>query len=409
MILIIAFFSSAYFSGTETALISVSRVKLEIWIKRGIKSAGKIYTLLNDIEHVLITTLVGTNIAVIAASSLMTFYLEKVMNGFWIVAVSSSILLIFGEIIPKTFARDRAANILRYTVYIFVVFKYLFYPITVLINWLSSRLLKSIKFEAEKKETILTRQYLDSLVKQGSVTGTINKTDSSLISRFLLSGNMKVGKIMVPRTEVEIIKINDSVSSVIKKFNNTGLSRLPVIKDSIDDIAGIVFAKDIIIRRPAEIKEILRDPYFVPETSTLLDVFKQMQLRKESAAIVVDEYGGVEGFVTMEDIVEEFLGDIYDEFDEDEFLFRNIKKDSIEVKAKIEIDELNEKFSFNLPVGEYQSLGGLLMAKAGKIPKRGEEIDLESCTVKVISGSRKKINWVRIKRKKKSILSEEKN
>jgi len=397
--LIIAFISSAFFSGTETALISVNRIKLEIWIKRGVKGAERIYGFLGNIEASLITTLVGTNIAVIAASTLMTFYLKKVLSGFWIAAVSSAILLLVGEILPKTFARDRAASILRYTMYPFIFFRWLLFPLTTLIKWLSSALLKSFTAERTKRETILTRTYLGKLVREGSNAGAVNERESSIISKFISYGNKEIRKIMIPRTEVEAVHIDEPIKNVIEVLENSGFSRIPVIKDQVDDIAGIITAKDVILNNPENIEDVLRKAYFVPETSTIIDTFRQMQNNKESIAIVVDEYGGVAGLVTLEDIVEEFFGEINDEYDEDEVLFRNITPNSAEVKAKIDIKDLNDKLNLNLPLGDYQSLGGFLMAKAGRIPRPKEIVSLSTCTATIISGSRKNINWVRIEKK----------
>ena len=377
----------------------MSRIKLEVWARRGIRRAGLITRQLLYLESGLIATLIGNNLAVIAASSLMAFYLGRVMNGFWIVAVSSSILLLFGEILPKSFARDRSANILRFTVYIFIFFKYIFHPATKLISWLSATLLRSFKTERTRRDTLLTRQYLGSLVIQGTHAGAVNEIDSSIISKFIAHGNKRVRKIMVPRTEVQTVPVSADISEVIELFEQTGFSRIPVVEEHIDDVKGMITAKDVLISRPGDITDILRKCFFVPEVSTILDAFKQMQEAKESSAIVVDEYGGVSGLVSMEDIVEEFLGEIYDEYDEDEIFFRNVTPVSVEVKAKSEIQDLNEKFSLGLPKSEYQSLGGLLMDRAGKIPKRGEVIDLETCTVTVVSGSRKRINWVRIEKK----------
>ena len=222
-----------------------------------------------------------------------------------------------------------------------------------------------------------------------------------MISRFIQRGNQNIRDIMVPRTEMTVASFDATTRSLFKIFEKTGYSRLPVIGSDLDDVKGMILAKDLLIEKPFQLRKHIRDILFVPGIRNVASLLKEMRIKGNSMAIVVDEYGGTAGLVTIEDLVEEFFGDIQDEFDEENEFYRNIQKNQIDVRAKISIQALNERFALNIPEGEYQSLGGFLSEKLGHIPRRGEKVDLPLCVITIISTSRNKVNWVRIIRKKK--------
>ena len=220
-----------------------------------------------------------------------------------------------------------------------------------------------------------------------------------MISRFILRGNQSIKEIMVPRTEMTVVPDGTKVQSLVNMFEKTGYSRLPVIGENMDEVKGMILAKDLLLEKPFYLKRHIREILFIPETQTVASLLKEMQSRGISMAIVVDEYGGTAGLVTIEDVVEEFFGDIQDEYDEESQWYRNIQKNQIDVQAKISIEELNERFTLNIPEGDYQSFGGFLVKHLGHIPKRGEKVDLDTCTIVIVSTQRTRVNWVRIVRK----------
>ncbi len=398
-LLLITFFLSAFFSGTETALISTSRIKLEILVRRNVHSARQALAFIEDPEQFLATTLVGNNIAMVAASSLLALYLKPYLNGFLITAVSSLALLFFGEILPKSIARDKAMTYTIRATYLLRPFSTLFYPLIWSVMRISQFLLYVFGLRQNSVKQFFTRKDLELLTREGEKVGLVAPEERSLISRMILRGNQKVREVMIPRTDITAVKLKKSVNEVVKLFERTGHSRLPVIGKSMDHVVGIVTARDIMLEKPAALKDILRDVYFVPDTARIAQLFTSMQDRGNGLAIAVDEYGGTAGLITMEDIVEEFFGDIYDEFDEEDSLYRKITPQQIDVKAQIHVSELNERFHLQLPEGEYHTLGGFLMDQLGHIPKRGERLLWTTCKLIVLSAYRKKVNWVRIIRK----------
>ena len=393
-----ALLCSAFFSGAETAIISARRIQLEVWVRRGVRGARKAHEFLHYPERFLTTTLVGTNIANVAASSLMAFYLERYLSGFAITAVSVLVLLFFGESLPKSIARERATSFTLRASFFLRFFYRVLYPLIWTVMKLSQWLLKILGLEGGSVKRFFTREDLDLLVQEGERAGIVNAEERRLISRFIIRGNEKARDVMIPRTEMAVVKMDEAMGKVSRVFEKTGYSRLPVMGKSIDEIVGMVTVRDFLLEKPDRIKRILRSVLFVPESRNIASLLREMQKKRMGLAIVVDEYGGTSGLVTLEDIVEEYFGEIFDEADVEENLYRKIGPRQIDVKARVQIEEMNRRFGLHLPEGEYQTLGGLLMERLGHIPKRGEKVDLSDCTIVVLSVFKKRVEWVRILR-----------
>jgi putative hemolysin len=400
---LIALVSSAFFSGAETAMISARRMKLEVWLRRKKRGAKQAYRFLQRPERLLTTTLVGTNIAVVAASFIMAIYLEPYFNGFVIAAISSVFLLLFGEILPKSLARERATGFTVFASPFLRFFYILFFPLIWGVIGISHLFLRNLGMKGESVRRFFTRKDLELLIREGEKIEIINKKERSLISRLILRGNQKIQDIMIPRTEIVTIKKDTSIPEAAKLFEKTGYSRLPVIGEDIDDILGIVTVKDILLKNPKTIGEVLRQPLFVPEISRMGSLLKKLKEEHMGIAIAVDEYGGIAGLVSLEDIVEEFFGDIHDEYDEEASLYRKISSHQMDVNAKIKIEEINQRFKIHLPEGNYQTLSGYLLEELGHIPRRGERLETDFCILTVLSSTRKRVNWVRIVRKNKAL------
>ncbi len=395
ILFIAALFLAAFFSGSETALTTARKIQIEVWIKQGLRGASHALRFLEHPEHFLTTTLVGTNIAVVAASSTMAYMLESKLSGVLITAISASIILFFGEILPKSIARERAG---RYSVKAtpFLHFFYiLLYPVITVILFISKFFLRILGMESGSVSQFFSRKDLELLVRETEKTGEVDIEQRGLISRLILRGNRKVREIMIPRTAITALPLQEKPASAADFFMKTGYSRIPVYETDIDEIAGMITAKDILLKKPRSLKTILRPVHFTPETRMIAGLLREMQDKRTHLAIVVDEYGGTAGMVTLEDIVEEFFGEIQDEHDEDLALYRNINLKRIDVNASAHVSELNERLRLNLPSGEYLTLGGFLMEKMGRIPKPGEKLELEECDIRIRSVSHKRIGWVR--------------
>ncbi|MBN1779721.1 HlyC/CorC family transporter [bacterium] len=387
---------SAFFSGTETAFISASQVKVEVWVRQKIWGAAITLKFLENPEKFLITTLIGNNIAMVAASTLMAFYLEPYFQGISITAISALLLLTFGEILPKSFSSEQATAVSIRVSHLLRIMYFLLYPFIVTTRVMTHWMMDRLGFDKEQTRQVFSRKDMDRLVREGSRSGVMKQDEQDLISRFILRGDFRLRDVMVHRTEIVAIQLQDSIQTVRQVFEKTGYSRLPVMDDSIDDIVGFVTALDLIFKRPGNVKQILRKIRFVPGSRKIASFFSEIQDQPIDIAVVVDEYGGTAGLVTLEDIVEEFFGDIQDEYDEDLDLYRTITEKQIDVNARIEIHEINAQHHLMIPEGEYNTLGGFIMKELGHIPRRSEKIELPHCTLTVLSATRRMVKWVRI-------------
>ncbi|HHS13142.1 MAG TPA: HlyC/CorC family transporter [bacterium] len=400
LLLITAFALSAFFSGTETAFVSARRITLEIWKRQGSRAAQRTLHFLGKPHQYLSTTLVGNNIAVVLVSSLMAVILHPYFSGFYITLITSSALLLFGEILPKELARHRPT---RYSVKVTLFlrfFYFLFYPVAWSVMNLASLILKLFGLSQETVRHFFTREDLDILVSEGEKSGLVNRDERSMISRFLLRGGYKVRDVMVPRTEMAVVRKKDSVKTAVRKLIKTGFSRLPVIEGSIDHIAGLIYAMDLINLKPKTLSPIIRETLFVPESLIIGKCLRTMQSHGATMAVVVDEHGGTAGLVTIEDIIEEFFGEIHDEFDSEKKWYRKTGPATIEVNAMVELNRLNETFHLDLKPGDYQTLGGFLIHQAGRIPRRNEIIAFGHVQFRILSCTRRRIQRVRIELEK---------
>lgn len=403
ILLLVAFIFSAFFSGVETALISARRIQVEIWKKK--KKAGSKQALhtLRHPETYLVTTLVGNNIAMVTTSSLMALYLEPYFSGIVITLITATILLIAGEILPKSFARDKASSMLLWSSNILHVIYILLYPFIYCITGFSQFLLKMMGIPKQDLKSFFSRKDMELLIHESDIERVVGQEEKQIISRMVLKGNLKVKDIMIPRTEIIGMSISESVKDAVQLFEKSGISRLVLFGDDLDEVVGMIHAKDILLQEPESLVAIQREILFVPETLNIGECLEELRSKEIRMAIVVDEYGGTAGLVTLEDIIEEYLGDILDEFDNENQLIRNRTENNVEIHARIEIGEFNEFLSLNIPQGDYQTLGGYILDRLGKIPRTGETFQFPFGVIKVVSATKKRINWIQIKLKKTEI------
>ena len=398
-LIFICFILSALFSGSETALISASRIKIEVWQRQNRWGAQNALNFYKDPSRYLSTTLVGNSIAVVAVSSLMAVSFESVFSGFQITVISSLFLLFFGEILPKSIARDKANSLFIYVCFILSVFYWLLWPLIVVISWLSSMVITLFGQKRDTVQRVFSRKDLNYLLQREQRSGTLGVEEIEMISKLVLKGNKNVHEIMIPRTEITAIKKAATITTLARHIKKTGFSRIPVYEKTMDKILGMVTAKDVVLESPQKILDILRPVLFVPETRTIASVLTELKDKQMAMAIVIDEYGGTEGLVTLEDCLEAFVGDIQDEHDADDVYFRNETVDQVDVHSRTPIDVLNEHLGDLLPDGDYQTVSGFLFERLGHIPKRGERLEEEKCFVEILSASTNKVHWVRLTRK----------
>ena len=389
---------SFYFSGTETALVSVNRVRVELWRRRKLPFAGLVHRFLKKPEVFLYTTLVGNNIANIAFASFATVYFYDVLRlgpGLgWVVVFS--LTLIFGEIFPKTLFRSFADLLARYIALPLEGFYYLFSPMIFLVSRVSELLLSLLGHQTTELKEFFTRRDIEVLLQetQSSLPHT-QEEESELISRALEWRNLRVRDIMVPRTQIVAVPETMTIKELIQVFRKHGFTRLPVFRDRLDNIIGLVHVKDL-FKYPRHMQEILREVLFVPETKRVSELLQEFRKNTMSMAIVIDEYGGTAGLVTLEDLLEHLFGDITDEHDETELMIRRLGNHVYSVNALINIEDLNEALHLNLPEGDYETLAGFLLQRLGHIPKRDEVLEYQGIRFVITRATRRQVQRVRI-------------
>ncbi len=402
---------SAFFSGMEIAFVSANKLRIELDKKQQVFPSGILNIFSKNPSQYITTMLIGNNIVLVIYSIVFaklmepTFFLitqNKAIILLLQTLFSTFLILLFGEFLPKTIFRINPNRTLR----LFAVPVYIFYLIIYPIARFSVKL-SNIIIRVVFRVRILKAQHLsigkidlDHLVndtQREDMESHELKHDVKIFQNALDFSNIKLRECSVPRTEIEAVEINDSVEILKQKFIDTGYSKILIYQDSIDNIIGFAHSIDL-FEKPEQIKTMVRKIPIVPETmpaNKLLGLFIQ---NKKSMALVVDEFGGTAGIVTMEDILEEIVGDIQDEHDTNDLEEKQLSATEYRFSGRLEIDNLNSKYSFNLPASDdYETLAGLILKYHGSIPKVNDLITIEPFNFKIIKATHTKIELVHLK------------
>jgi putative hemolysin len=394
---------SAFFSGSEAALFSLNTVQVERLRERGGVLGRLIASILQRPTNLIITFLVGNEIvnvalAVTATSLALILYGD---GGEYIAIVATTIiLLLFGEVTPKSLAVRYPEHVSRLVAWPIQVFAYVITPL----RWALRKLVDAVMGEhAERPISLITADEFKTLVEISEDEGIIDQEERNLIQRVFEFGGHRVSEIMTPRTDIFALEVSEPLTAALSKIKDNRFSRIPVYEGSIDQIIGILYAKDLLpySRHPeleVKVRDLLHPVFFVPESKRIDDLLREFQRNKVHMAIVVDEYGGVSGLVTMEDALEELVGEIVDEFDIEEILCRQIDSQTYVVSARLPLDEFNEKLGVSIPREDADTIGGHVFHLFGKLPKRGESVSASGLTFTIehIKGTR--ILEIRVRR-----------
>ncbi|HEY4643330.1 MAG TPA: hemolysin family protein [Bacteroidota bacterium] len=388
---------SAFFSGSEIAFVVANRLKLEVRARKKMLGARSTLELANKPEKFLTTALVGTNVAEVAYASIFAVYLKYLfgVDDITVLILVSVSTLLIGEIIPKSIFREFADSVVVYSGIFLKVADYILYPL-VRISSLASRSLVSLfRIESTQVSTFFTKQDMDLIVKESVEVGLVKREDRVFISRVFELGEQLVREVMIPRTEIVAVEKGASMKEIQELFVSSGFSKIPAYDETLDRIIGVIHARDL-FRKPKTLKQVLREVMFVPESKKTTDLLREFREKKMRLAIVVDEFGGTAGLVTVEDVVEELLGEIHDEFDVEESIYRKLSSDTYLLSGRIEIDFVNEKFGIGIPKGDYETLAGYVMSKIGKIPSEGEEYAVDQFRIVVMKSSETKLDLLKL-------------
>ena len=391
-VLLIAF--SAFFSGMEAALLSVSRIKLESMATKGSKIAQKILDLKKNPEKFISPIVLGNNFVNILASVLATYFsviiakthnLSTTTSLTITTVILTVVIVIFGEMIPKSVAAYNPEKFSLSFFYIFSFFWLVLFPFAWLLSEISKGFLLLFGIKRNVKTVFKNPEELIMMLHLGKEEGIIEKSEEKMIFSIFEFGDTLVREVMTPRVDMVTVPINARLDEILRIIVESNHSRIPVYKGKIDNIVGILYIKDLFKlflsgkdKEKINLKDILRPAYFVPETKRVDELFKEMQKKKIQIAIVFDEYGGVSGLVTMEDLLEEIVGEIQDEYEVEEKSFQKIGNNAYLVSGMMSIDDFNDEFNANLSDEEADTIGGIILEKLGRLPRPGEEIDVEN-------------------------------
>lgn len=403
IIILVFILLSAFFSGMEIAFVSANKMHIELEKKRD----GFIPIILTKITQksskFITTMLVGNNISLVIYSYYMGQFILRFLpvnnlNELTVLLIqtiiSTLIILVTAEFLPKAIFRIYSNEVLKIFALPVYFFYNLFHLFSEFITAISDFFLKVFfKTDAEEQQTEFSKEELGYYINEQLETGNDDDELDSEIQIFqnaLIFQNVKAREIMVPRTEIVALEIHESVTKLKKLFIDTGLSKILVYKNSLDDVVGYVNAFEL-FKKPKTVKSILLPLEIVPESMMINDILNTLMKKRKSVAVVVDEYGGTSGMITVEDIVEELFGEIEDEHDSQVFLEERISEKEFNFSARLEIDYLNEEYNLNIPKSEaYETLGGFIIEHTENIPEENEVIEIETYKFKIkkISGAK---------------------
>ncbi|HLH63017.1 MAG TPA: hemolysin family protein [Ktedonobacteraceae bacterium] len=407
-VLILALILAGMASAAETAFTSISRIKLKNQVEEGDRKAAQIDRLINQPNILLSTILIVNNVAVIVASSMATIlalHFSATLGELISTILTSLVVLIFCEITPKTAAVQNPLRWARMLIDPVRGAAWLLRPIVWALSGITNALVRLLGGQIKHRGPFVTEEELRLLVTVGEEEGVLEEEETDMINSIFEFADTTVREVMIPRIDMVTLPSTATVDEAVDLALQGGFSRIPVYEESvgIDEIIGILYTKDM-LRQLREghntlpIRELVRPAYFVPETKKLDDLLHEIRQRRVHMVIVVDEYGSVAGLVTIEDLVEEIVGDIQDEYDREEVLFERVNESEYIFDAKISIDDFNEVMDTNLENEYYDTLGGFLYDKLDKIPVAGDTITHENITYTVLATRGRRITKVRVVR-----------
>jgi len=397
IILIILLILSAFFSSSEIAFVVANRIKIEIRARKNNVSAKNAKFFVKNPQIFFSTILIANNIVNIAFASLATIYLTRQFqfNDFEILLVSTTLLLIIGEIIPKYVARESADLMFSILSVPVRFFTFLLYPFVKITSSISSLLIRRKELDKEETHQLFDKDDFHMLLNESSEAGVVDERESGIINKIIDLRDQKVYECMTPRTDIEGIEIRSTIKETLKILIDSGYSKLPVYEENLDNIKGFIIAKDL-FKNPESIGIILRDIIFVPETKKTLEMLNELLDNSVSIAVVVDEFGGTAGIITVEDIIEEMLGEIRDEYDEEEVISKKINENTYVFSGKLEIDRIVEEFNLELPEGDYETIAGYITSELGRIPSKSETFTIGQYSFTVLRSNKTRIDLVKL-------------
>lgn len=376
IIIIILLIFSAFFSGSETAFFSLSKIQLKKLKKSDTKSSKRIFRLLRNPKELLIIILLGNTLVNVIASSIAALIAINLFPDsagipiFVEIVIMTLLLLVFGEITPKLIAFSSPERFSGFSGLLLETIKYIFYPIIKLLELISS--VFTIK-NPELSNGNLTTEEFKNLINSNATNASLEENEKQIIASIFRFSSTTAREIMIPRVDIVASESSDNMSQLKENIYQSGHSRIPIYKKNIDNIIGVIYAKDLILNPTQKgILSQMRPAFFITENIKIHNLLNQMKNKKLSIAIVVDEYGGTSGLLTLEDILEELVGEIQDEYDKEKPMFSEISEKEFLINGMFSLSELNEKFMLDIDEEKYDNLAEFLYDNFNKVPHKND-------------------------------------
>ena len=403
-LLIVLLLGSGFFSASETSLMSLSKIRIRYMEEEGVKGAKLVSSLIEKSSDLLSSILVGNNVVNIAATSVSTSLFISIFGDGGVAiatAVMTVLVLIFGEITPKTIAANSPEKIAVIVSKPISIIMKITKPIVWVFNLLTGIIFKIMGIENDGVKPFITEEELKAMVNVSHEEGVLEIEEREIINNVFQFGDMQAKEAMIQRLDMVAVNIEDSYDEIIELFKSEKLSRLPVYQESIDDIVGILNIKYIFFLCDEEIqnfniKNYVREAFFTYEFKKITQLLEEMKKEKSQMAIVVDEYGGTAGLLTIEDLVEVIVGDIDDEYDEEEEEIVKVSDNEYLVEGSTKISDVNEQIGINFESDEFDSIGGFIIGYLKRIPEENELIEVGNVKFSVESIDKNRINKIRI-------------
>ena len=437
LILIVLILLNAFFAASEMAVVSLSEGKMRKLAEDGDKKAAKLLKLIQQPDNFLSTIQIGITLAGFLASAFaadsfagrlvrwlvdgcgVTVLPERSLHVISVIVITlilSYFTLVFGELVPKRMALKKAEEVARATCGVIGALSVVFRPAIWILSGSTNAILRLMGIDPKDVEEEVSEDEILMMVDIGEETGAIETSEKELIENIFEFNNNTAEDVMVHRTDMVMVWVDDPAEEILKTIEESGMSRFPVYNEDADDIVGILSTRDYLFnthrKQPKSFRDLLRPAYFVPESVRTDVLFRDMQSKKVHMAIVVDEYGGTSGLVTMEDLLEEIVGNIYDEFDpQDEQDITRLEENLWRVAGSAELELLAEELDVELPEeDEYDTLGGLVFSQLSVIPEDGSQVEVDVCGlhVKVEELSDRRVEWALVSKLEKPAAEEEK-
>jgi putative hemolysin len=409
---------NGFLAMARAALINVRRPRLRQLIEEGVGSARTAERMAEDASRLLASTQLGMMLTSFFASAVVAVVSAPALADLWqpwlagasypvafvvVVMVAALVMLIVGELVPEIIALQHSERLALMLARPLAAISFVAMPVVRLMVWLSNALARLLGAQQAGDLPFITEEEIKTLVDAGEEGGVIQEDEKAMIYSIFELGETLTREVMVPRIDVVAMDVDTPMLEALDIIMEAGHSRIPVYQETIDNITGVLYAKDLLPylregRTDVPLKSILREAYFVPETKKAGDLLPDLQTRRVHVAIVVDEYGGTAGLVTIEDLLEEIVGEIQDEYDTEEPFFEFVADDEYVFDARVDLDDLNRLMNASLPTEDADTLGGFIYAELGKVPVVGDHVAFENLTLTVESVAGRRIRKVRVER-----------